>query len=131
MVGEFLVRILSCYILLTFLVCCASVSPSHKNVETCLEGKIRFVTLVGSEVEHTACGSDLTVVVWKTAIRVCDKGKWKGTNLWTVWDGCAWKLVQEEGGGNISIVGRFKKLGDLESFLEIMLPMVRVSEDGK
>lgn len=102
---------------------CATV-PKIDRCST--QDDIRFVVLEGFEVVHDSCVDDLEAVSWKTEIEVCRDKIWTGTNLWCYWNGCGYKLVQQEGEEeDISIVGFFRTLDQIKEFIEITMPMVR------
>lgn len=106
-------------IFLLFLTSCAS-SP----IKNCNKNDIQFVVLKGFEIEHQSC-MGLTAIAWKTIIRLCEDDKWKDTNLWCYWNGCKYKLYQQNKEG-ISLIGYFKTLNQMEEFLKITMPMTRV-----
>lgn len=94
------------------------------KVDRCAtENNIRFVTLVGSEVEHKSC-YDMDIVTWKNVVEVCRNGVWRGSNLWATWNGCRYMLVQQNGPEDITIVGYFKNFEQMKEFIEITMPMV-------
>lgn len=93
--------------------------------ESCPQEDIRFVLLDRFSVEIESCGG-MDVVVWKIEIEVCYSNIWTGTNLWTHWDGCGYKLWQENSDTDeLRYIGRFKNLKRLKEFLEITMPMTR------
>lgn len=106
--------------MLIFLSSCATVP---KN--SCSPEGVHFIILKGFEVEHDSC-LGLKAISWKIEINLCENGKWKTTNLWSFWNGCRYKLIQQNKNNTIDIIGKFKTLDDMKRFLEITMPMTRI-----
>ena len=109
-------------VLLIFLASCATIPKADRCNS---EDDIRFVVLKGYEVEHNSCIDDLIAVTWKTVIEVCNDGSWRGTNLWCYWNGCRYKLIQQNEGESITVIGKFRNLEQMKEFIKITMPMVR------
>lgn len=111
-------------VLLIFLTSCATVPTKS----TCSPEGVHFVVLEGFEVEHESC-LGLKAISWKIEINLCENGKWKTTNLWSFWNGCRYKLIQQNKDNTIDVLGKFKKLDDMKRWLEISMqlyPEVRI-----
>jgi hypothetical protein len=110
-------------VLLILLTSCATLPLK----ESCTLGDIQYVILEGFEMEHDSCIHDLVAISWKIEINVCENSIMKRTNLFTFWDGCGYKLYQEEDNfKDIMFIGRFPNLDKMEEFLKITMPMTRV-----
>jgi hypothetical protein len=114
-------------LVLFFLTSCATTPKSARAPhQYCSEEwNVRFITLEGFEVQHKSC-TGMDVVTWKVEIWVCEDNEWKNTNLWTVWDGCDYKLIQQNNDNTVDIMGYYENLDMLKKFLKENLYKARV-----
>jgi len=111
-------------VLLIFLVSCASL-PIEKP---CKQWDSRYETL-DFFVQHKSCrGYD--IVTHKVKIDVCYDGEWKTTNIWATWDGCDYKLIEQDG-KNIKILGYFRNFEKIGDFLKEELPKADMIDKDK